>query len=120
MKKPLSFTSGGSTDTLPINPELEAFFTAVALQLGTNSATNLQPQEREDWVKLVFHRAEIRDFIRDHPGAPDVINTLRRNYAELGGRLLNVDPNWFYDKLAQAYLAWVVDQGHGNGVSPKD
>lgn len=88
---------------MKIDPALEAFFVAVALQHGTHP----MPKFGVDRNKLIN---ELTTVIADHAGAPDVLQQVRKNYRELGGRLLDTDPHWFYSKLAEAYLNWLYEQ----------
>jgi hypothetical protein len=90
---------------LPIDPEMEAFFVAVALQLGTSS---LPYEQAPGPLGIVM---EIAEFIREHPGAPACIEKIKANYREMGfvdraarGAIQDHD---FFMKLARAYLDWI-------------
>jgi hypothetical protein len=54
-----------------------------------------------------------------HKGEPIVLGKVRRNYRELGGRLLDTDPIWFYTKLADAYLDWLYSQEESKRLLPE-
>ena len=88
---------------MKIDPNLEAFFVAIALAHGTHPL----PKWGVERNKLAL---EITNFMREHPGQPEVLQKVRRNYAELGGKFLDTDSMWFYSKLADAYLDWLYDQ----------
>ena len=88
---------------MKIDPDLEAFFVAIALAHGTHPL----PKWGVERNKLAL---EITNFMREHPGQPEVLQKVRRNYAELGGKFLDTDSLWFYSKLADAYLDWLYDQ----------
>lgn len=88
---------------MKIDPNLEAFFVAIALAHGTHPMPKWGV-ERNNLAN------EITNFMREHPGQPEVLQKVRRNYAELGGKLLDTDPLWFYSKLADAYLDWLYEQ----------
>lgn len=88
---------------MKIDPELEAFFVAIALQHGTHP----KPLFGIERNRLAI---EITEQLANHQGEPAVLKRVRRNYAELGGKLLDTDPLWFYQKLADAYLDWLYSQ----------
>jgi hypothetical protein len=88
---------------MKIDPDLEAFFVAIALQHGTHPKP-LFGIERNNLAM------EITELLAGHKGQPTVLTRVRRNYAELGGKLLDTDPMWFYQKLADAYLDWLYSQ----------
>lgn len=94
-----------------IDPELESFFTAIALLHGTH------PQPKFGIERTQLAR-EITAFISSHPGQPAVLQKVRRNYRELGGRLLDTDPEWYYTKLADAYLDWLYAQPEAMALMP--
>lgn len=97
-----------------IDPDLEAFFVALAMQLGTHPKPLFG-------IERAMLANTLVPFIRDHPGKPEIIAKVRRNYAELGGKLLDTDPNWFYTKLADAYLDWLYAQPESQALyDPKD
>lgn len=90
---------------MKIDPNLEAFFVAIALAHGTHP----KPKFGVERNNLTL---EITEFMREHPGQPEVLKKVRRNYAELGGKLFDTAlfETWFYSKLADAYLDWLYDQ----------
>ncbi len=88
---------------MKIDSNLEAFFVAIALAHGTH------PKPKFGIERNTLAN-EIANFMREHPGQPEVLQKVRRNYAELGGKLLDTAPLWFYSKLADAYLDWLYDQ----------
>lgn len=88
---------------MKIDPDLEAFFVAIALEHGTHP----YPRFGIERNKLA---QEITVLLSNHQGAPEVLQKVRRNYRELGGRLLDTDPQWFYTQLADAYLNWLYAQ----------
>lgn len=94
-----------------IDRDLESFFTAIALLHGTHPQP-LFGVERSNLAR------ELTAFISSHPGQPDVLQRVRRNYRELGGRLLDTDPQWFYTKLADAYLDWLYAQPEAANLLP--
>ena len=96
---------------MKIDPELESFFTAIALLHGTHP----QPLFGIERTNLA---REITAFMSGHPGQPAVLMKVRRNYRELGGRLLDTDPEWFYTKLADAYLDWLYSQPESTNLLP--
>lgn len=97
---------------MKIDPNLESYFVAIALQHGTNP----KPKFSIDRTNLA---REITKFMAEHPGEPEVLKKVRRNYAELGGRLLDTDPTWFYSKLADAYLDWLYSQPESQKLMPE-
>lgn|SRR5678815_2664796 len=97
---------------MKIDSELESFFTAVALLHGTHP----QPMFGIERTRLA---QEITAFISSHPGQPEVLQKVRRNYRELGGRLLDTDPEWFFTKLADAYLDWLYAQPEAMALMPE-
>lgn len=98
---------------LMINPEMEAYFVGVALAHGTNPL----PRYGLERTQLA---QELADFMKGHSGETNLMNKLRRNFAELGGRLLDTDPTWFYTRLADAYLDWLYGQNVGRGAEHPD
>lgn len=88
---------------MKIDPELEAFFVAVALEHGTHPYPRFGI-ERNNLAQ------EITVILSNHAGAPAVLEKVKKNYRELGGRLLSTDPQWFYTQLADAYLNWLYAQ----------
>lgn len=90
-------------EAMKIDPNLEAFFVAIALQHGTHP----MPKFGIDRTNLA---REISELMATHEGQPGVLGAVRRNYRELGGKLLDTDPMWFYTKLADAYLNWLYEQ----------
>lgn len=88
---------------MQIDPDLEAFFVAIALQHGTHP----KPLFGIERNRLAI---EVAEQLANHKGEPAVLKRVRRNYAELGGKLLDKDPTWFYQKLADAYLDWLYSQ----------
>ena len=98
-------------EMMKIDPELESFFTAIALLHGTHP----QPLFGIERTNLA---REITAFMSGHPGQPAVLMKVRRNYRELGGRLLDTDPEWFYTKLADAYLDWLYSQPESTNLLP--
>jgi len=88
---------------MKIDPDLEAFFVAVALEHGTHP----YPRFGIERNKLA---QEITVILSNHAGAPAVLEKVKKNYRELGGRLLSTDPQWFYTQLADAYLNWLYAQ----------
>lgn len=86
-----------------VTPEMEAYFIGIALVHGTN------PLPRYGLERTQLAR-EITECMLEHKGEPDLMIKLRRNYRELGGRLLDSDPTWFYSQLADAYLDWLYGQ----------
>lgn len=88
---------------MQIDPDLEAFFVAIALQHGTHP----KPLFGIERNRLAM---ELTEILANHKGEPEVMKRVRRNYTELGGRLLAQDPLWFYQKLADAYLDWLYSQ----------
>lgn len=85
---------------MKIDPEMEAYFVGISLLHGTNPYP-LFGVERNKLAQ------ELTKLFAEHPCQPAVFDKLRRNYAELGGRLLDVDPMWFYSRLADMYLNWL-------------
>lgn len=96
---------------MKIDPQLESFFVAVALLHRTHP----QPMFGIERTNLA---REITAFMSSHPGQPEVLQKVRRNYRELGGRLLDTDPAWFYTKLADAYLDWLYSQPEAMNLLP--
>ena len=96
---------------MKIDPQLEAFFVAIALEHGTH------PQQKFG-VERTRLAQEITVILSNHKGAPEVLQKVRRNYRELGGRLLDTDPQWFYTKLADAYLDWLYSQEESLKLMP--
>lgn len=97
-----------------IDPDLEAFFVAVALMHGTN------PKPLFGVERAVLADSLV-DYIMEHPGQPAAMARVRRNYAELGGKLLDTDPRWFFTKMADAYLDWLYEQPASQALyDPKD
>jgi hypothetical protein len=99
-------------EMMKIDPELESFFVAVALLHRTHP----QPMFGVERTNLA---REITAFMSSHPGQPEVLKKVRRNYRELGGRLLDTDPEWFYTKLADAYLDWLYSQPESMDLLPE-
>lgn len=96
---------------MKIDPNLESFFVAIALLHRTHP----QPLFGIDRTNLA---REITAFMSQHPGQPEVLQKVRKNYRELGGRLLDTDPEWFYTKLADAYLDWLYSQPESMELLP--
>jgi hypothetical protein len=94
---------------MKIDPNLEAFFVAIALQHGTHP----MPRFGIERTKLA---REITEIMATHEGQPGVLGQVRKNYRELGGKLLDTDPNWFYTKLADAYLNWLYEQDESKNL----
>jgi hypothetical protein len=89
---------------MKLDPELEAFFIAVSLQHGTP----LMPVWGVDRARLA---SVLTDFIEAHPGKPAALERVRQNYIELGGNQKFLETkNWFFFKIADAYLDWLYDQ----------
>ncbi len=97
---------------MKIDPSLEAFFVAIALEHGTH------PKPKFGIERDTLAR-EITVILSNHKGAPDVLEKVRKNYRELGGRLLDTDPQWFYTKLADAYLTWLYEQEESKALLPE-
>lgn len=97
---------------MKINPELEAFFVALALEHGTH------PEPTFGMTRNALAN-DLTIVIAEHPGAPFVLRAVRRNFAELGGskKVLD-DPNWFYVKIADAYLDWLYSQPEAQALMP--
>lgn len=104
---------------LPMDPMMEAFFVAVALELGTRTG--------EDWLDkrvsmglpttvaernersqaIARHQIEVAEFLKNHPGAPPVLAQLKRTHREAGGGLKRLDEDYFFwDQMAYAYIDW--------------
>jgi hypothetical protein len=96
-------------DPMKIDPALEAFFVAIALQHGTHP----MPKFGIDRTNLA---REITEIMATHEGQPGVLGQVRKNYRELGGKLLDADPMWFYTKLADAYLNWLYEQDESKNL----
>jgi len=94
---------------MKIDPALEAFFVAIALQHGTHP----MPKFGIERNKLA---QEITEIMATHEGQPGVLGQVRKNYRELGGKLLDSDPMWFYTKLADAYLNWLYEQDESKNL----
>jgi len=94
---------------MKIDPNLEAFFVAIALQHGTHP----MPKFGIDRTNLA---REISEIMATHEGQPGVLGAVRKNYRELGGKLLDTDPMWFYSKLADAYLNWLYEQDESKNL----
>lgn len=99
-------------EMMKIDPNLESFFVAIALLHRTHP----QPLFGIDRTNLA---REITAFMSQHPGQPEVLQKVRKNYRELGGRLLDTDPEWFYTKLADAYLDWLYAQPEAMDLLPE-
>lgn len=95
-----------------MNPDLEAFFVALALEHGTHPEPTFGVQ-RNDLARTLTVA------ISEHPGAPFVLRQLRRNFTELGGRVLDKDSDFFYAKIADAYLDWLYSQPESMALMPE-
>lgn len=88
---------------MKIDSTLEAYFVAVALLHGTHP----EPKFGIDRTQLA---REIGEWMVANPGQIDMLRKIRANYRELGGKLLDTDPQWFFTKLADSYLNWLYMQ----------
>lgn len=88
---------------LKLNPDLEAYFVAIALEHGTHP-------EPTFGITRSNLANELTIIMSEHPGTPLIMKSVRRNYAELGGKAREADSNWFYTKIADAYLDWLYSQ----------
>lgn len=89
--------------TMKIDPSLEAYFVSVALLHGTHP-------EPKFGIERTNLAREICDWMIKNPGQTDMLRKIRANYRELGGKLLDTDPQWFFTKLADSYLNWLYMQ----------
>jgi hypothetical protein len=94
---------------MKIDPSLESFFVAIALEHGTHPL----PKFGMDRNRLAN---EITQIMMEHEGQPSILGQVRKNYRELGGKLLDTDPLWFYSKLADAYLNWLYEQDESRSL----
>jgi len=99
---------------------MEAFFIAVALELGTRTGdvgpADLAERMDKGQLTVVALRRElwrqanaelqVAEFMQHHPGAPPVLSKLRRMHLEAAGGLRYVDEQYFWSRLAEAYLEW--------------
>lgn len=108
-----------SENNLPMDPMMEAFFVAVALELGTKPLPlHLEkrnelglPLTTEEAAKLwnfTVEKQDIAAYMQDHPGSPEILVKLRRMQREAGGGLAKhmADDFYFWSQLAEAYVAW--------------
>lgn len=121
-------TTSTSEASLPMDPMMEAFFVAVALELGTQtgpdwlvnrSATGLPVSSAEKMtqsLRTANAQIEAREFMMKHPGAPAVFEKLRRMHRESAGGLrkqpgyVDVEEMYFWDQMAYAYIQWCRSQ----------
>lgn len=105
MADPMWETIFGEKYLMDLDPELEVFFIAVSLQHGTP----LMPVWGVERARLA---SVLTEFIKNHPGKPEGLERVRRNYIELGGgrQSLFDDGKWFFHKVADAYLDWLYSQ----------
>lgn len=97
---------------------MEAFFVAVALELGTatgpdeyfeeqrKSKRPLSPEEIK-WVQA-YDISQASTFMRKHPGAPPMLAKIKRMHREAAGGLKHQvnDENFFWNLLAESYVKW--------------
>lgn len=103
---------------------MEAFFVAVALEMGTRTGGKdcldarvdlglpTTPEEREEMYRRLNEHVNLQEFMKGHPGAPPVLQRVRRAHRESGGglgRMLNEEA-YFWGKLVDAYLIWCSEQ----------
>lgn len=86
--------------SIKINPDMETFFVGIAMVHGTNPLPRFG-------VERVTLSTEIAEVMANTKWEPKLLQKVRRNYAELGGKLLDTDPTWFYTRLADSYLDWL-------------
>lgn len=96
-----------------VTEEMEAYFIGIAMIHGTNPLPRFGIERSE----LAM---QIANCMLNNKGEPDLMHKLRKNYRELGGRLLDADPSWFYTQLADAYLDWLYGQNVGQGAEHPD
>ena len=110
MKEELAVTQGMALGDpikrklkVKLNPEMEAFFVALALEHGTHP----EPTFGMERNRLAQSMTSI---MMTSEAVPALMRQLQRNYVELGGKMINTDPTYFYNKLADAYLDWLYAQ----------
>lgn len=91
-----------------INSELDTYFVGVALAMGVNPT----PKYGAERVLLA---GDVAHFMAHYKAEPALMQKVRANFRELGGRLLDADPTWFYTKLADAFLDWLYAQNLQSG-----
>lgn len=96
-------------EKVKIDPSLEDFFLGVAMVHGTNPL----PRYGLERTQLA---SEIISVMVSNNWEPSLLQKVRSNYRELGGRLLDTDPTWFYTRLADAYLDWLYGQNAEEGA----
>lgn len=121
---------------LQMDPEMEAFFIAVALEMGTRPLPEylanrtelglpLTEQERELVRNQALHTMNVREFMKGHPGAPPVLARVKRAHRELAGGLsghhtrfanTNDIENRFWGQLCDAYVKWCARESRAGGI----
>ena len=112
---------------LPMDASLEAFFVAVALEMGTppGMAQYVRlPQPRPPDLRAsgagdaawsaAAHFVRVKQFMATHPGAPPVIQKLRRAHFEMGGAAHDKTgiggEERYWMQLMESYISWISAQ----------
>jgi len=94
-----------------LNQDLEAYFVAIALEHGTH------PEPTFGMTRNALAN-ELTIVMSEHPGTPLIMQSVRRNYVELGGKR-SEDLNFFYTRIADAYLDWLYSQPESMALMPE-
>lgn len=99
------------TMVFKINPDMEAFFLATMLELGTRPGEVSTTQNNEEGWNRVVHYSEVKKYMMAHPGAPLQVERVVRALKEVGGGLkADMNDDYFWNKLVEAYFAWCAQQ----------
>lgn len=110
-------SSPTSTLTNYVDPEIEAFFIALALQHGIGPS-KLQPINKAMTSGIQYGdyqlRVGLREILMAHPGKPVQFQHLLRAQQEIAGRLFNnssqrKNETWFWDNMVEAMIRYLVN-----------